>query len=25
LLLKGVLHPQEAAQAQKLGIDGLIV
>jgi len=25
LLLKGVLHPEEAAQAQKLGIDGLIV
>ncbi|MBM3340318.1 MAG: alpha-hydroxy-acid oxidizing protein, partial [Betaproteobacteria bacterium] len=25
MLLKGVLHPQKAAQAQKLGIDGLIV
>jgi isopentenyl diphosphate isomerase/L-lactate dehydrogenase-like FMN-dependent dehydrogenase len=25
LLLKGVLHPDEAAQAQKLGVDGLIV
>ncbi|MFM7660421.1 MAG: alpha-hydroxy acid oxidase, partial [Betaproteobacteria bacterium] len=25
LLLKGVLHPEEAAQAQKLGVDGLIV
>jgi isopentenyl diphosphate isomerase/L-lactate dehydrogenase-like FMN-dependent dehydrogenase len=23
--LKGVLHPEEAAQAQRLGIDGLIV
>ena len=25
LLLKGVLHPEEASQAQKLGVDGLIV
>lgn len=25
LLLKGILHPEEANQAQKLGVDGLIV